>query len=531
MLQAKPSVHRRMLTSSAPWLTLALCLCAHQVGATRYVATTGSDAANDCSNSGTPCATIQVAVDAATAGEDIRVAEGTYSGTAVVIVNRSGTNYSYKQVVFIDKALTLRGGYHVTDWTTSDPSLYITEISAEADGRPVTVVDTQDELVVLDGLLLTDGDYTGLGNPSGLSNHVCRSGGDEDCGGGLYVYDSALHLLDSEVRGNVASTVAGDGGGIYLWDAREVTIEGTTVADNDGGYTGGGLSVIVQDYPLTIRETTFLGNVASRGGGVDLATNINALVRFEDCTFRENTAQDNKGGGLYARLTANGTVLELERVVVDDNKAWEQGKGVYLDAAGSVSPEASLVNVLFSTNLAVDGAPAATEDAVLAIAPNFTSLSVTLAHLTAGPNQAPTFLYAKPDTNPGRTVEVTAANLLLSGFQNGFAGEEEGDGEATIEHTNTLLYDVVNQHWTVAGTPTFTSVNPVIGDPLLDAEYRLQTGSAAIDTGADAGVTFDIDHGSRPFGAAPDIGIDEFGAIFADGFESGDTAAWTASRM
>jgi len=531
MPRSKLSVAKSVRTTSLLLFLLVLALSAHPASATRYVAATGSDAANDCSNGGTPCATIQVAVDNATAGEDIRVAEGTYSGTEVVIVNRSGTNYSYKQVVFIDKALTLRGGYHVTDWTTSDPELYITEINAESDGRPVTIVDTLDEVVVLDGLLLTDGDYTGLGNPTGLSSHVCRSGENEDCGGGLFVYDSALHLLNSEVRGNVASTVAGDGGGIYLWDARESRIESTRVADNDGAYSGGGLSVIRQDFPLSIRDTTFLGNTAGRGGGVDLSTNINALIRLEDCNLFENTAEDNKGGGLYARLTANGLVLELDRVVVDDNKAWGQGKGVYLDAAGAVTPEASLVNVLFAKNNEVDGAPTATEDAVLAIAPGFTSLKATLAHVTSGPNQVPTFLYAMPDDNPGRTVEVTAANVLLSGFQNGFAAEEAGDGEATIEHTNTMFYNVVTQHLTVAGTPTFTSVDPVIGDPVLDMNFRLQAGSAAIDAGIDVGVTHDIDHGLRPYGTAPDIGIDEFGAIFADGFESGDTSAWSTSRM
>ncbi len=526
MLQAKPSVQLRATSVAATFLAVALSLIAQQAGAVRYVATTGSDAANDCSNSGTPCATIQVAVDAATAGEEIRVAEGTYSGTAVVIVNRSGTNYSYKQVVFIDKALTLRGGYHPTDWATSDPELNITEINAESDGRPVTIVDTVDEVVVLDGFFLTDGDYTGLGNPAGLSNHVCRSRENEDCGGGLFVYDSAFQLLNSEVRGNVSSTVAGDGGGVYLWEARESRIEGTRIADNDGAYSGGGLFVIAQDFPLTIRDTVFLGNTAGRGGGVDLATNINALVRFEDCKLIENMADDNRGGGLYARLTANGLVLDMQRVEVDDNKAWDQGKGVYLDAAGSSTPEASLVNVQFSANNEVDGAPTATEDAVLAIAPRFTSLTVTMAHITAVPNQTPSFLFMRPDDDPGRTLDVTAANVLISGFQNGYAVEEAGSGEATLTHSNTLLYNVVNQHLVVAGTPTLTSIDPVIGDPLLDANYRLQTGSAAIDTGVDVGVTYDIDHGLRPFGSGPDIGMDEFGAIFADDFESGDTAAW-----
>ena len=522
-------VFSRPSARSMTLVLLALGLCSQPGLATRYVTTTGSDAANDCSNSGTPCATIQAAVDEATAGEDIRVAEGTYSGSFVVTVNRLSTDYDYKQVVFIDKALTVQGGYHVTDWTTSNPDLYITEISAEADGRPVTVVDTLDGLVVLDGLLLTDGDYTGLGNPTGFVNHVCRSGGDEDCGGGLYVYNSAFHLLDSEVRGNVASTVAGDGGGIYLWDARQSTIESTRVADNGSPYGGGGIYVTQQDLPLTIRETTFLGNTSGYGGGVNLATNISALVRVQDCELIENTAVDGKGGGLYARLSANGMVLEMERVVVDDNKAWEQGKGVYLDAAGSFTPEASLVNVLFSKNIEVDGAPTAPEDAVLAVAPQFTSLMATLAHVTAGPNQAPTFLYAKPDTNPGRTVQVTAANVLLSGFQNGFAGEEVGDGEATIEHTNTLLFNVMNQHLTVAGTPTFTSVDPVIGNPLLDVDNRLQAGSAAIDTGVDVGILDDIDGDNRPYGAGFDIGADEYSVLFVDGFESGDTSAWSST--
>lgn len=198
-------------------------------------------------------------------------------------------------------------------------------------------------------------------------------------------------------------------------------------------------------------------------------------------------------------------LLELERVIVDDNRAWEQGKGVYLDAAGAVTPEVRLVNVLFSTNDRVDGAPSATEDAVPAVAPGFTSLKATLAHVTAAQNLAPTFLFARPDTNPGRTVEVTAANVLLSGFQNGFAAEEVGDGEATIVHTNTLLYNVMSRHLTVGGTPTFTSVDPVIGDPMLDVGYRLQVGSAAIDTG-----------------------VDEYSVLFVDGFESGDTTAWSS---
>src|SRR4051794_9264558 len=48
------------------------------VGVNRYVATTGSDTLNDCTNVGTPCLTIGYAVSQAADGDTINVAPGTY---------------------------------------------------------------------------------------------------------------------------------------------------------------------------------------------------------------------------------------------------------------------------------------------------------------------------------------------------------------------------------------------------------------------------------------------------------------------
>ncbi|MEW6271425.1 MAG: hypothetical protein AB1689_19260 [Thermodesulfobacteriota bacterium] len=81
----------RALTVSFATLSL-VALTAGVAAADRFVATTGSDAANDCSNSGAPCATIPFAVLQATAGETVQVGAGTYTGS-----------------VSIDKPLTLRG--------------------------------------------------------------------------------------------------------------------------------------------------------------------------------------------------------------------------------------------------------------------------------------------------------------------------------------------------------------------------------------------------------------------------------------
>jgi hypothetical protein len=104
---------------------------------------------------------------------------------------------------------------------------------------------------------------------------------------------------------------------------------------------------------------------------------------------------------------------------------------------------------------------------------------------------------------------VTLKNALLSFFTNAFAAEESGDGQVALHHTNTLHQYVSNLHQTVGGSPAFTAVNPLAGDPKLSPSYHLTFGSDAIDAGVDAGVTVDLDGDPRPSGAGFDIGADE----------------------
>ncbi|MBZ0111582.1 MAG: hypothetical protein K8J08_03905, partial [Thermoanaerobaculia bacterium] len=75
--------------------------------------------------------------------------------------------------------------------------------------------------------------------------------------------------------------------------------------------------------------------------------------------------------------------------------------------------------------------------------------------------------------------------------------------------------------------------NITIGDALLKdpagIDFHLSAGSPAIDLcpGTVPGLAMDFDLDSRPLGAAPDAGADEYvPPLFADGFESGDTVAW-----
>lgn len=477
---------------------------ASPTGWTLYVANGGSDSANNCLDSASPCASLQHAVDQAFTGDEIRVAAGIYSG-AQMITHTDG--FTYTQVALIDKGLTLRGGYSATDWTNSKPGTNLTTINPAGYGRGVTVIGTLDNQVVVEGFTITGGDYTGLGNPTGVVNQVCNNTGG-DCGGGIYIKNSAVHLQDLTVSHNNAGE-ASDGGGIYLWQTRDIVIDGVRVLENNA-FSGGGLHAEDISFPVTISDSVFTGNQAELGGGISLQSSIRSLVKILDSEFHQNVATDGRGGGIYARLASNGKLLEMDRVYLTENRATEQGMAIHLDAAGVVEPIASLSNLILVGNQRQAGTATTPDDAVIAIVPIFTSLTVEIDHVTAADNPLDNFLYAEPSYNEGKFLEVTLKNTLISGFTNAFSAYVENDNSATIEHDHTLAYDVDNLHQTLGGTPTFTVLNLVGGDPKLNAYYHLSTGSSAIDTGMDASLDHDIDSNPRPYGNAPDIGADEF---------------------
>ena len=244
------------------------------------------------------------------------------------------------------------------------------------------------------------------------------------------------------------------------------------------------------------------------------------VVTIQDTLIEDNTITGhNSGGGINARLSVNGPGLVLDRVVFSGNTATFAGSALAVEAWVTGTSNVEMTNVLVSSNLPSFGS-------AVFLKARFGSLVLDGAHMTWADHPNGTALSLIDGS--GGAVEANLVNALIDSASTAFAAEEQ-TGAVTLTHTNTLTNNVANLHVTDGGSPTFVANNPLTGDPLLDSGGRLLAGSAAIDVGVDAGVAVDRDGEIRPSGAGFDVGADEFidSLLFSDGFEGGDTTAWS----
>jgi hypothetical protein len=339
--------HHRILALALGLVTLAgMMLLLHSPASAdgdppRYVAITGSDS-SDCTNPAAPCRTLQYAVDQASDGDIIRVAQGAYTGVQV----RAGVT----QTVYIAKSLTLQGGYTTTNGFAGppDPATRLTVLDAQGLGRVVCV--TGEVTVTLDGLRILNGsgDKGGGGLPLGSGGGIYSEGraltirnstiassaahsevsASVSQGGGIYQSGGSVGALVVENSHIVSNTADYDGGGIYA-SHPAVTLQDVEFAGNRSGENGGGLCSY--DGPLTVRDSDFTNNTASdddpydtnHGGG--LYAYGGGTVILEDSTFVGNTAV-GMGGGAFVRETT----LTMTHNLLQDSASQGWGGGAYV---------------------------------------------------------------------------------------------------------------------------------------------------------------------------------------------------------
>ncbi|RLT39342.1 MAG: hypothetical protein DWI57_10465, partial [Chloroflexi bacterium] len=240
----------------------------------RYVdASVGSDG-SDCTqpfvlDSRKPCATIQWAIDVAAAGDVVKVALGTYN-------TRNGKG-GLSQVVYIDKQVTVEGGY--SSGFFGSPNFAIPAvIDAGNGGRGI--VFTGSAPATLRGFRVTHGN---------------------------------------------ASALNGNGGGILVTGSTQATLEFVTVEDSQA-VRGGGLAV--ESGSLTGSNVVLQRNAASQNGGGAFAAG--GVANITNGAIDANTAV--LGGGVYAE----GGLFSFTGAAMRTNIASDRGGAVFVAGGTAV---------------------------------------------------------------------------------------------------------------------------------------------------------------------------------------------------
>lgn len=318
--------------------------------ATHYVAPGGN-----CGGAAPCYAAIQAAVDAAAAGDEVKIATGVYSG-----VNSLG---GLSQVVYINKSITLRGGYTIADWNTADPVASPTTLNAQGSGRVIAILGPAEVHIV--GLRLTGGSASGLrGLPGSTSVNA---------GGGIYALNAALTIENGVISGNTASSEAsksGYGGGVFAYGG-SLTISNSTLETNLGspvyyGVGGGVYASACSSIDLTnnlIQKNTGSTNQLNAGGGNGGGVHIDdSAVVLTGNTITGNTGSTGpgglasaSGGGVYVSggsLSMSGNTLS-ENIAAKNKNGW--GGGLWLSDTSADLVENTFLSNTASTSLSSYG--------------------------------------------------------------------------------------------------------------------------------------------------------------------------------
>jgi hypothetical protein len=475
---------------------------------TRYVATDGNDygGTSSCLNSSVPCRTVQVAVNVAGSGDEIRVATGVYTDVH--------TFSGGIQVVSITKTVTIRGGYTSTNWMTSYPITQPTVLDAQRQGRVVYI--SGNVTPTLDGLIVTRGNATGL-------TDECESDAD-GCGGGIFVLNAHPRILNNTISNNVATLTTsgfprttGYGGGLFMKGATGAVISGNVIISNTAGMArcgaGGGIYLFMSgngNSGMQVLSNQVLSNTAATtyyncawGGGIHNGPDGVLIQGNTIAGNRANVYGGGMGAGIYQWY---GSATYLFNLVTGNLGSASQA--VYLGHSQS----------RFEGNRVVDNATS--QGVQLAISEGGGPRLVNNVIARSGEQTVAATGYA------GYPLTATLLHNTLVGSGTGYGIYVES-GYVTLYLTNTI---VASHTWGITNTfPASSTVhadhtlfwanthngiqgtNPVSGNPAFAADgYHLGSDSAAIDRGVNAGVATDIDGEARPIGCTFDIGADEF---------------------
>jgi len=416
---------------------------------------------------------------------EIWVARGTYAE------DRTG----FGGALEMQPGIAVYGGFTgvETQRTQRSPQANITIISgATANaGQPASAVVRAASGATLDGFTI--------------------SGGRGTIGAGLYA-DAATTPINDFLVENCTFTnnaVNVSGGGFIALGAVDATLRNVVFTGNSGAVSGGGATV--QGAQVRFDSCSFIGNSAPSGGGLFA---LDAQIEVVNCTFRGNSAQS--GGGL-STLNTTGLVSET---LFDDNDATSFGAGAFNNGR---CPDYRACAFYDNASNASGGGMSNAGNPLGSLNER---CEPVIVNCIFGNNRSAQFgggLF-----NNG--AKATVSNSTFHGNTAVTNGAGVAENNSSGVYTNCIIWANNGPRGaiTVGGSTTFNfcnmqdgasgtniSVNPRLASPAT-RDFHLLANSGCIDAGTDTSsvalgnVQVDFESDTRPFGAAYDIGADEF---------------------
>jgi len=476
-------------------------------GQTRYVSTTGTDVANDCTLPGNPCSTIQTAHDAAVAGDSILVASGMYALTATVMISKdeialAAWNPLLKPVIVS---------------TASDV------ISVEAEDVSINGFVLKMGLTASTGYkgIVSAGNYDGLGvfNNEFISTKALTSG----LAFGAYAVqlNSAFGDLRSvEIKGNTVSNegAANDvfGRGFSLGSG-STDGPGGTVEDNDvlayypvqavrntgdltiennvlRGITM--LNTPLGNTTITATDNTFDGQTATAAYDLYSVVDIRG-IHTGDLVFTNNTVHNYVSVGVLQMASENvtiaGNTFTPLATATDFVSLMVNTKLMTNGVQGNTySDEIAILGNTFNAGVATEGTAIVFADHYGVNTPAFGTVQIGGA-LTAEKNTFSTLLgnYINLDAQAGAsstvalwapyavtTMAPVSGDITALGIYNnyGFTSAADVETKNTDELDNAVLGRIIlmaagtNRYVALTGSNTFNSCT-LPGNPCATIEY------------------------------------------------------------
>jgi len=276
--------------------------------------------------------TIQAAIDAASDGDVVIVADGTYTGP----FNRD--------IDFLGKAITVR--------SENGPNNCI--IDCETLGRGFYFHRYERANSLVEGFTITNGNATyggaifcrrssptianciitgNYGNNYGggiacryrcsptITNCIISGNSARYDGGAIFCRNSSPTITNCTISSNLSE---GNAGAIFCRNSSP-TITNCTITTNSAEWGGGGIYCDFGSNP-TITNCSISGNIAEHGFGGAISLWWESNPTISNCTISGNNAADGDGGAISC---LNGSNPVITNCAISDNTAEWDGGGIY----------------------------------------------------------------------------------------------------------------------------------------------------------------------------------------------------------